>query len=78
MAIGWGSDSSKLRDFDVAVPTKRLEVAGLDPGYYTASVQKAAFSLRCDIEKLLPQRRLRGLMSRVNEVPGSFDAVSQH
>ena len=78
MAIGWGSDSSKVRDFDVAVPTKRLETAGLDLGYYTPSVQKAAFSLRCDIEKLLPQRRLRGLMSRVNELTGSFDGICQH
>ena len=78
MAFGWGSDSGKVRDFDVAVLTKRLEAAGLDLGYYTPSVQKAAFSLPCYIEKLLPQRRLRGLMSRVNEVTGSFDGICQH
>ena len=32
----------------------RLEAAGLDLGYYTPSVHKAAFSLPRYIEKLLP------------------------
>ena len=54
MAFGWGSDSRKARDVDVAVLTKRLETAGLDLGYYTPSVHKAAFSLPRYIEKLLP------------------------
>ena len=36
MAFGWGNDSSKARDVDVAVLTKRLEAAGLDLGYYNA------------------------------------------
>ena len=54
MAFGWGSDSSKARDVDVAVLTKCLEAAGLDLGYYTPSVHKAAFSLPRYIEKLLP------------------------
>ena len=54
MAFGWGSDSSKARDVDVAVLTKRLDAAGLDLGYYTPSVHKAAFSLPRYIEKLLP------------------------
>ena len=54
MAFGWGSDSSKARDVDVAVLTKRLETACLDLGYYTPSVHKAAFSLPRYIEKLLP------------------------
>lgn len=35
MAFGWGSDSSKARDVDVAVLTKCLEAAGLDLDYYT-------------------------------------------
>ena len=54
MAFGWGSNSSKARDVDVAVLTKCLEAAGLDLGYYTPSVHKAAFSLPRYIEKLLP------------------------
>ena len=54
MAFGWSSDSSKARDVDVAVLTKRLDAAGLDLGYYTPSVHKAAFSLPRYIEKLLP------------------------
>ncbi|MDC1408178.1 polyamine aminopropyltransferase [Candidatus Puniceispirillum sp.] len=54
MAFGWGSDSSKARNVDIAVLTKRLEAAGLDLGYYTPSVHKAAFSLPRYIEKLLP------------------------
>jgi spermidine synthase len=53
MAFGWGNDSSKARDVDVAVLTKRLEAAGLDLGYYTPSGHKAAFSLPRCIEKLL-------------------------
>ena len=53
MAFGWGNDSSKARDVDVAVLTKRLEAAGLDLGYYMPSGQKADFSLRRCIEKLL-------------------------
>ncbi len=53
-AFSWGSDSSKARDVDVAVLTKRLKAAGLDLGYYTPSVHKAAFSLPRYIEKLLP------------------------
>ena len=54
MAFGWGNDSSKARDVDVAVLTTRLEATGLDLGYYTPSVHKAAFSLPRYIEKLLP------------------------
>ena len=54
MAFGWGSDSSKARDVDVAVLTKRLEAAGLNLGYYTPSVHQAALSLPRYIEKLLP------------------------
>ena len=54
MAFGWGSDSSEVRDVDVAVLTKCLEAAGLDLGYYTPSVHKAVFSLPRYIEKLLP------------------------
>jgi spermidine synthase len=53
MAFGWGNDSSKARDVDVAVLTKRLEAADLDLGYYTPSGHKAAFSLPRCIEKLL-------------------------
>ena len=53
MAFGWGNDSSKARDVDVAVLTKRLEAADLDLGYYTPSSHKAAFSLPRCIEKLL-------------------------
>ena len=54
MAFGWGNDSSKARDVDVAVLTKRLEAAGLDLGYYTPSVHKVPFSLPRNIGKLLP------------------------
>ena len=78
MAFGWGNDSSKARDVDVAVMTKRLEAAGLDLGYYTPSGHKAAFSLPRCIEKLLLKRRLPGLMSRVNELTRSFYGISQH
>ena len=53
MASSWGNDSSKARDVDVAVLTKRLEAAGLDLGYYTPSGNKAAVSLPRCIEKLL-------------------------
>ena len=35
MAFGWGNDSSKARDVDVAVLIKRLEAADLDLGYFT-------------------------------------------
>ena len=35
MAFGRGSDSSKARDVDVAVLTKRLEAADFDRGYFT-------------------------------------------
>ena len=34
MAFGWGNDSSKARDVDVAVLTKRLEAADLDLGNF--------------------------------------------
>ena len=54
MAFGWGSDSSEARDVDVAVLTKRLEVAGFDLRYYMPSVRKTAFGLPRYIEKLLP------------------------
>ena len=54
MAFGWGNDSSKARDVDVAVLTKRLEAAVLDLGYYTPSAPKATCSLPCYVEKLLP------------------------
>ena len=54
MAFGWGSDSSEARDVDVAVLTKRLEVAGFDLRYYMRSVRKTAFGLPRYIEKLLP------------------------
>ena len=54
MAFGWGNDSSKARDVGVAFLTSRLEAAGLDLGYYTPLVHKAAFSLPRYIEKLLP------------------------
>ena len=54
MAFGWGSDSSEARDVDVVVLTKILEAAGLDLGYYTPTVHKAAFNLPRYMEKLLP------------------------
>ena len=54
MTYGWGINSSKARDVDVAVLTKRLEGAGLDLGYYTPSFHKPAFTLQSYIEKLLP------------------------
>ena len=54
MAYGWGINSSKARDVDVAVLTKRLEAAGFDLRYYNPSVRKAAFGLPRYIEKLLP------------------------
>ena len=54
MAFGWGRDSSEARDVDVAVLTKRLEVAGFDLRYYMPSVRKTAFGLPRYIEKLLP------------------------
>ena len=54
MTYGWGINSSKARDIDVAVLTKRLEAAVLDLGYYTPSAHKATCSLPCYVEKLLP------------------------
>ena len=54
MAYCWGINSSKARDVDVAVLTKRLEVAGFDLRYYMPSVRKTAFGLPRYIEKLLP------------------------
>ena len=54
MASSWGNDSSKARDVDVAVLTKRLEAAGFDLRYYNPSVCTTAFGLPCYIEKLLP------------------------
>lgn len=53
MAFGWGTDG-KARRTDLATLEGRFAAAGLETGYYTPEVHKAAFALPPYISRLIP------------------------
>ncbi|SHI44169.1 spermidine synthase [Palleronia salina] len=53
MAFGWGTDSD-ARHVPLELLTDRVAQSGLDFGYYSAEVHKAAFALPGYVKKLFP------------------------
>lgn len=53
MAFGWATDG-EARNVDLATLENRFAAAGIETGYYTPEVHKAAFALPGYVRKLLP------------------------
>jgi len=53
MAFGWGTDGA-AREVSLETLTERFAAAGLETGYYTPEVHKAAFALPPYISRLIP------------------------
>lgn len=53
MALGWGTDGD-WRHVELATLEARVHASGLDFGYYTPEVHKAAFALPAYVRRLFP------------------------